>query len=381
MSVFDKPIDHMGLHSLKWDRYQQQDIIPLWLADTDYEAPPAVIEALGKRLDRGIFGYGMPPPSLTEAFVERMQCLYNWSIATSSVVYVPGIVPAINLCCQAFSSIGNNVMLPSPIYTPIRVAPLRSGQTPLTIPMIENNGRWVMDFDKLIASIGPDSKLLLFCNPHNPAGTVYTRGELEQLAKIAHDHDLIVIADEIHGELILDEDKQHIPLASLSQAMSRRTVTLTGPSKTYNLAGLGCGIVVIEDKRLQAKFKAAQVGVMSGVNVFGFVAAEAAYRDSDQWLKEQINYLRTNRNYLATKLNDLPGVSVVHTEATYLAWVDISALAITEPQRFFEQFGVGISCGEVYGDPRFIRINFSCSYVLLKEAVKRITKAIKSLNQ
>lgn len=381
MSIFDKPIAPEGLYSLKWDRYQQQDIIPLWLADTDYEAPPAVIEALGKRLDRGIFGYGVPPTSLTEVFVERMQRLFNWSIETSSVIYVPGIVPAINLCCQAFSSEGSYVMLPSPIYTPIRVAPVRSGQIPLIIPMKEKNGRWVMDFDKLIESICPKSKLLLFCNPHNPAGTVYTRDELEQLAGIAQDNDLIVIADEIHSELILDEDKQHIPFASLSQAMSKRTVTLTGTSKTYNLAGLGCGIVVIEDEELRAKFKAAQVGVMSGVNVFGFVAAEAAYRESDLWLTEQINYLRTNRNYLTSHLNKIPGVSVVHTEATYLAWVNISALEITEPQQFFERYGVGISCGESYGDSNYIRINFSCSYALLEEAVKRITKAIKSLNQ
>lgn len=377
MSLFDKPVVKDGLCSVKWNRYGD-DVIPLWLADTDYAAPAAVIEALNERVSRGIFGYAHAPQALTELFVARLSRLYGWSPDVGSILYVPGIVPALNLCCQAFAAVGERVIVPSPIYPPFKVAPVRSGQTPVMVPMKPEKGRWSLDWNALQDIGQSGARLLLFCNPHNPTGTVFSRAELERLASIAEQYDLIVVSDEIHCDLVLDADKSHVPLATLSEDMRRRTVTLTGPSKTFNLAGLGCGIVVIEDETLRNRFKLAQVGIMSGVNVLAYAAAEAAYRDGDAWLADQIEYLRANRDYLESALSVLPGVEVFHVEGTYLVWLDISSLGLEAPERHFEQHGVGVSDGALYGAPGFIRLNFACSHTMLREAVDRIARAIAS---
>lgn len=378
MSIFDEPVVKNGLFSVKWNKYDGDDVIPLWLADTDYAAPAAVLDALKDRVSRGIFGYAHAPPALTRLFMERMSRLHGWSVDAESVFYVPGIVPALNLCCQAFAPVGGRVIVPSPIYPPFNAAPVRSGQTPVSVPMVLADGRWRMDWSRLEDIAAKHAKLLLFCNPHNPTGTVYSRAELQRLASIAERHDLIVISDEIHGDLVLDEDKSHVPLAMLSEDMRRRTVTLTGPSKAFNLAGLGCGIVVIEDEDMRRRFRLAQVGVMSGVNALGYAAAEAAYRDGQDWLDAQVEYLRANRDYLESEMRALPGVEAFHVEGTYLAWMDISSLGIDEPERYFAGYGVGISDGALYGAPGFIRLNFGCSRALLQEAVRRVARAILS---
>lgn len=380
MSIdFDRHIDRHHTSSLKWERYKEQDILPLWVADTDFAAPPAVLDALHQRIDHGVLGYTLPPASLTQAVVERMDSRYQWQIDSKSLVWLPGVVTGLNLACRAVATTGDDVVLPTPIYPPFFKAPVLNARNAIAVPLTEHeNGRWTLDAEALENAITPQTRILLFCNPQNPSGTVYRRRELESIAKLAIKHDLIVVSDEIHCDLILEPGLEHIPLASLNADIAARTITLMAPSKTFNIAGLTCSFAVIENPQLRKRFKAAMQGIVPDVNLLGYTAAEAAYRQGDEWNNAQIDYLRGNRDYLVTELNAIEGLSLAPVEATYLAWLDISALKLSDPRAFFEQAGVGMSPGSDFGDSRFMRLNFGCPRDLLEEAVKRITTKLKN---
>ncbi len=216
----------------------------------------------------------------------------------------------------------------------------------------------------------------MFCNPHNPGGTVYRREELLQLAEIVLRHQLIICSDEIHCDLVLEPGLQHIPLASLGPEIAERTITLMAPSKTFNIAGLGCSFAVIQNPQLRRDFQRARKGIVPDVNLLGYTAALAAFREGDAWNLAQLNYLRANRDYLVEAINAIPGLSLEPIEATYLAWIDVSAAHLDNPMHFFEQAGVGMSPGRDFGDERFMRLNFGCPRALLEEAVKRIRRSL-----
>jgi cystathionine beta-lyase len=255
-------------------------------------------------------------------------------------------------------------------------APRLSSRQLITVPMQQQGARWILDLDALQAAITADSRLLLFCNPHNPGGTCYRRDELERLAAIAQQHDLAVCSDEIHCDLILQPGVQHLPLASLNSTIEARTITLMAPSKTYNIAGLGCSFAIIPDPELRKTFRRVRRGIVPDVNLLGYTAALAAYRDGDAWNRRQLDYLRDNRDYLVREINRIPGLHMEPVEATYLAWIDVSAAKLDNPAHFFEQAGVGMSPGRDFGDDRFMRLNFGCPRGLLEEAVRRIRSAM-----
>jgi cystathionine beta-lyase len=242
------------------------------------------------------------------------------------------------------------------------------------------NERWILDFDALEASITPNTKIVLFCNPHNPGGVVYTRDELERLHDICKRHDLLISSDEIHCDLVIDEDKKHIPIASLNSDAAKRTITLMAASKTYNIAGLGFGFAIIPDATLRSQFKIFVREKMPDVNLLAQVATAAAFKHGESWRLAQIEHLRKNRDYLLKELNALPKIKMYPLESTYLAWVDVSGLNLIDVEKFFEDAGVGISAGTYFGDTSFIRINFACSKSTLTEAVTRIRKAILGLS-
>ncbi|WP_445398131.1 MalY/PatB family protein [Zobellella sp. An-6] len=377
MFDFDQWIDRRPTRALKWLKYEGTDILPMWVADTEFKAPPAVIEALSERVEHGIFGYSRPSPALTELIIQRMAERYNWRIEADWLVYMPGVVPALNLACQTFSEPGSAILTPKPIYYPFLHAPGFHGRKAAHVGMVEKDGRWLLDLDELDRQ-AEHSNLLLFCNPHNPGGTIYTRDELLAINDVAKRHDLVVCSDEIHCDLLLDEGKPHLPYAALDEDAASRSIILMAPSKTFNIAGLCCSFAIVPNAELRTRFVRAARGIMADVNLLGFVAAEAAYRDGDDWLQAQLAYLRQNRDLLVERLNRVPGVKVLVPEATYLAWIDIGALQLEDPIGFFEQAGVGLSPGGQFGGSNFVRLNFGCPRPMLDEALHRMIAAIES---
>lgn len=376
MKSFDTPVDRRDTSSNKWEKYGERDIIPMWVADTDFKAPQVVIDALQARIEHGVFGYTNTPAELNRLVIERMQQRYQWQLEDSALIWLPGLVCGLNLACRTVGQHGDEVISPKPIYPPFISAPRLSERTVISVPMLQEDNRWRLDFAALEHTITPATKLLLFCNPQNPGGTVYRRDELEQLADIVVRHDLIVCSDEIHCDLILEPGLQHIPLASLNPDIAARTITLMAPSKTFNIAGLGCAFAVIENPELRRAFSRVRKGIVPDVNLLGYTAAIAAYQAGDDWNNRQCAYLRGNRDYLVEQINQIPGLSLQPGEATYLAWIDVSAAKLDNPPHFFEEAGVGLSPGRDFGDERFMRLNFGCTRETLEEAVRRIRCAM-----
>ncbi len=374
--LFDLQIDRRGTSSQKWEKYSNTDILPMWVADTDFIAPPAVIKALHDRIDHGVFGYTITPPELNQLVVERMQSLYDWQIESDWLVWLPGLVCGLNVACRAVGETQDQVLTATPIYPPFMSAPRLSDRQVVKVPMQLDGERWRLTPQQLESQLTDKSRLLLFCNPHNPGGTVYRREELEALAEIILKHDLYVCSDEVHCDLILEQGLQHIPLASLSPEIAARTITLMAPSKTYNIAGLACSFAIVPDARLRQQFINARKGIVPDVNLLGYTAAIAAYQDGDAWNQQQLAYLRGNRDYLIREINQIPGLKLLPIEATYLAWIDVSAAKLSNPAHFFEQAGVGMSPGRDFGDNQFMRLNFGCPRSVLEEAVRRIRVAL-----
>ena len=376
MFDFDKQIDRRGTNSLKWNKYKDQDIIPLWVADTDFMAPQGVIDALQQRVAHGVFGYSRPSPRLIELVIERMQQRYGWKIEPEWLLFMPGVVPGLNFGIKAWCRPEQHVITPKPVYYPFLHAPEHNDRPVSYLPMQLVEDRWLPDF-AMLEQQAQSADVLLLCNPHNPGGTVFTREELQRIADIAIRHDLIVISDEIHCDLLLEPDAQHIPFASLSPEAAARSAVLMAPSKTFNIAGLCSSFAIIPDSRLRFKLQQAMRGLMADNNLIGLVAAEAAYEHGDEWLQAQIEYLRANRDLVEKTLGCLPGIKIAKLEATYLAWIDVSGLKLEDPIAAFEAGGVGLSPGAQFGDKNFVRLNFGCSRTLLQQALDRMVKVIQ----
>ncbi|WP_370277677.1 MalY/PatB family protein [Pontibacterium sp.] len=375
-NVFDHPVDRSNTSSLKWEKYRDSDVLPMWVADTDFMSPPAIADALHERVNHGVFGYTNTPEELDNLVIERLQRLYQWPVERDWLVWLPGLVCGLNLACRAVGESQDQVFSPKPVYPPFMSSPRLSDRQLVSVPLKESDNRWTLDLEALEASITPQSKILLFCNPHNPGGAVYRREELEALAELVIKHDLMVCSDEIHCDLILEPGLQHIPLGSLNDEIAARSITLMAPSKTYNIAGLACSFAVIPDRQLRQQFLRQMKGIVPDVNLLGYTAAIAAYKHGDEWNKQQLDYLRDNRDYLVHEINQIPGLKLAPIEATYLAWIDVSGAKLDNPQHFFEQAGVGMSPGRDFGDDRYVRLNFGCRRELLEEAVNRIRRAI-----
>jgi cystathionine beta-lyase len=373
---FDTPLDRRGTASEKWDRYAGRDILPLWVADMDFRSPPAVIKALHQRVEHGIFGYTAPPKELVETVVTKLGREYGWQVDEEWLVWLPGLVCGLNVTCRAVGAPGDGVAIFTPVYPPFFSAPRNAGRQVVSVPLAEHEGRWEMDLVALERAISPRTRLLLLCSPHNPVGRVWTREEQLALLELAERRDLVVCSDEIHAGLVLDGDTRHTPFAAISPEAARRSITLNAPSKTYNIPGLGCSFAVIPDDTLRRVFRRAMAGIVPHVNLLGYTAALAAYRDGEAWRQALLEYLRGNRELVLREVAGMPGVRVWPVEATYLAWIDARGLGVADPAAFFEGAGVGLSDGSPFGAPGFVRLNFGCPRSLLEEAVQRMRIAV-----
>ena len=384
MNAFNKKTDRTNTNSEKWEKYAGQDILPMWVADSDYETAPEIIEALQQRVAHGIFGYSTQPSlGAQEAIQYHLKSQYDWDIKKNWIVPLPSIVSGLYLSTLMTEPSNTDVLMPETIYPPFGYVTENTDHKAIKVPLrldtTDGKERWVLDLEIFESSITPKTELVLFCNPQNPAGTVYTKEELSQLHTICEQHNLLICSDEIHCDLVLDENKKHIPIATLNDDASNRTITLMAASKTFNIAGLGFGFAIIPNETLRDKFKALSRKQMPDVNVLAQTATEAAFKHGQNWLQQQIIYLRSNRDYLMENINATDGLKMYPLEATFLAWIDVSKLKLDDPEVFFEEAGVGISAGKYFGDNNFIRLNFACRRELLEEAVSRIIKAVNRI--
>ena len=372
---FDRVIDRSGGDSQKWNKYAGRDVLPLWVADMDFAAPPAVVAALERRVAHGVFGYAKPWAGLVDATLDYLQRRYGWQVSPEWLVWLPGLVTGLNAACRA---VDGDVLTAIPVYPPFLSAPRLAGRKLATAPLALSGDAWGWDFARMEAAVTPQTRLLLLCHPHNPVGRAWRADELAELAGFCRRHDLIVCSDDIHCDLILDA-RPHLPLALLGEDMVQRTITLMAPSKTYNIPGLACSLAIVPDASLRHRFSAVMRGIVPDVNVLGFIAAEAAFRECDDWRDALLDVLRANRDHVETAVAHMPGLSMTHVEATYLAWIDARGLGIADPVRFFEDAGVGLSDGADFGTPGWVRLNFGCPRVTLELALQRMASACTKL--
>jgi cystathionine beta-lyase len=374
---FDDVVDRRGTASEKWEKYRGTDILPMWVADMDFRSPPAVIEALHQRTAHGVFGYTGASAELVETVVEMLERDCGWRVDPIWVVWLPGLVTGLNVTCRAVGEDGDDVLTLVPVYPPFLSAPRYSKRGLVKVALHEENNQWRIPFERLSAAVTPRTKLFMLCNPHNPVGRLFARPELEKLAQICLSRDIVMCADEIHCGLVLEPGKRHLPIAALSPEVAQRTITLMAPSKTFNLAGLGCAFAVIPSAALRQSFLRAKAGIVPMINPYGYLAAQTAYRYGEAWRQELLAYLRCNRDLLAGALPLMPGaLSMAPVEATYLAWIDIRGTGLGDPVRFFEKAGVGLQDGREFDGPGFVRLNFGCPQSLLREAIRRMHVAL-----
>ena len=371
---FDNIIDRTPSYALKWERYKGRDILPMWIADTEFRCAEPILNAIKERVEHGLMGYTLPADHVTanQAVVDWLARQYDWKISADWIVWTPGVVPAFNVACKALCQPGDKVLIQTPNYPPLIAAPKLNKLVKVDIGTVEVNGRWTMDFDELEKQASdPACKLFIICNPMNPVGTVLTSEELQRITEICISNNVMLCSDEIHCDIILDENATHIPAGKLS-GLKGQTITLMAASKTFNVAGLGTSFAIIEDVSVRRKFNAAAQGMMPWVTVLGLAATQAAFNLCDDWHQEFLRYLRGNRDYLVAEIAKINGLKLLTPQATFLAWIDASGLDVENPQKHFENLGVGPSPGADFGDKNCIRINFGCPRSQLEQAVALI---------
>lgn len=381
---FDLNIERRTTDSIKWRYYQDEEVLPLWVADMDFQCPEPIIRALHERVDHGIFGYAFDSPRLREVIVERMKTRYQWDIQADQIRFFPNLVSAMALVARTIGDTGTGIAFNQPIYPPFMMSAEYGGRViqAAELKPVKNGSivRYEIDFDAIEAAITPRTKLFMLCNPHNPVGRVYERWELERLAEICLKHDLIICSDEIHCDLLY-EGRQHIPIASLSPEVAECCITMQSPSKTFNTPGLGCAYVIIQNPKLAQIIQHAATAIIPFVGPLGFAATIAAYTECQPWLDDLLLYLQGNRDTIVDFVTDcLPGISVTQPEGMFLAWLDCRDAGIEgNPYTFFlEKAKVALNNGADFGrgGEGFVRLNFGCPRSTLTQALERMHAAL-----
>ena len=377
---FDTIVDRIESRSTKWLKFDDPNVLPMWVADMDFKCPPEVIEAIKERANQGIFGYTERPSDLTSLLKQRLYDRSGWDIEPDWVTWMPGVVVGLNVACRTALSPGDMVMMPSPIYRPFVYAPDNMNRGMLKTELINDEGRLVLDYESINNLISDDIKMFYFCNPHNPGGTMFKEEEIKEIVDTCKRNETIICADEIHSDLTFLKERGHIHLAQISEWAANNSITLLSPTKTFNMQGLPCGAAIIPNPEIRKEFRRNMRGIAAHIGVFAYTAAEAAYRFGDPWHEELMKYLEKNRSFLREEVSKIEGLSLYGPEATYLAWIDCSKTGLEDPADFFINAGVGVHRGEWFGDSNFVRLNFGCPYTRLEEAVNRIKKAFSQRN-
>jgi cysteine-S-conjugate beta-lyase len=388
------PFDSLKLEQLqdkrcaKWQQYPK-GVIPLWVADMDFPIAEPIKEALKDFLDSDNMGYPerLGVPGMKEAVQQRLEKRYNWKLEPDHIHHLAGIIPGMYLASLACASEGDEVIMQTPLYPPFTTAVKDTRRVPVYNPLVWNGSSWEIDFDQLETLVTPATRLMMLCNPHNPTGRVFTKKEVEALADFALRHRLWVLSDELHADLTYGH--QHIPIASLSNEIAQRTLTLYGPTKAFNIAGLHIGFMMSQNKKLLERAKG-MAGYMLGFpNTMSQVATIAAFTQAEDWLEDTRNYLQANRDFIHDFIaKEIPDVKSAKPEGTYMSWLDFRALGLEankagDPLYKFlsDTAKVGLNDGPLYGPggEGFSRINFATSRAIVEEALIRIRDAVRGL--
>lgn len=384
---FDELPDRRASDSLKWHFYEE-DVLPMWVADMDFPSPEPVIRALQERVEHGVFGYPIgaldDPRVLGELrglISARLARLYEWQVQPEEIIFIPGVATGFNLACHTVEVPGGAVLVETPLYPPILLAPGNAGLACQDAEMRRRqDGSYEVDWDTYATAMDERTRLFILCNPHNPVGRVFRKEELERMALLCLQRGVIICSDEIHCDLLF-KGQRHIPIASLDAEIAHNTITLMAPTKTFNLAGLHMSFAIIQNPELRKSYLKNRQGLVSWVNLLGQVAMLAAYRDGQEWCEQLLVYLESNRDILYDYVQqELPGIEMAKPEGTYLAWLDCRESRITgNPCEFFLKKGrVALMDGAAFGKggEGFVRLNFGCPQSMLLEGLERMKNAL-----
>jgi cystathionine beta-lyase len=385
---FDTVIDRHGTSSLKWDYGEKfcgiADLLPLWVADMDFLAPPEIVKAIEQRTSHGIFGYTLEPDSYFAAAARWLQRRHGWEVPRAWMTQSPGVIPSLAAAILAFTEPGDGIVIQPPVYYPFALRITGNRRRIVENPLRLNGGRWEMDLDSLPRLIDGRTRMLVLCSPHNPVARVWDRATLERLAELCRARGVVIVSDEIHCDLVMPGSR-HIPIASLSPAAAENVVTLVSATKTFNLAGLGGSLAIISSAALRGRFEEQQKAIFVGLaNAPAVAAAEAAWTHGEGWLKEMLAYVQENyRSMVGFFADRLPAVRVFPLEGTYLAWLDMRGLGMSDDEikeRLQKKAAVWLDEGRMFGKEGegFQRLNLACPRSILTDALERMVGALRS---
>ena len=379
---FDEVVNRRNTNCIKWDT-QEDDVLPMWIADMDFKSPDEVIEALVERAKEGVFGYNFRQDGFYDSIINWVKKKFDWEIKRDWIVFTPGVVTGFNIGIRALTDEDDGVLIQTPVYPPFKGTIDNIGRKLRTNPLIIKDGKYQMDYDDLENKL-KESKALLLCSPHNPVGRVWTKDELEKLSKLCVENDVYIISDEIHCDLAYKANK-HTMIASLSEEMANRTITLIAPSKTFNIAGLFTSVAIIPNEEIRNKVNAeiAAVGI-DHTSIFGALGLEAAYTYGEAWLDELLDYLEGNADYVVDFIKEhIPEVKIIKPDGTFLLWLDFSSLGLSQDELIdlmLNKAKVNMNDGTNFGEEGrgFLRMNIGTSRANVEEGLKRIEKAVKA---
>lgn len=382
---FDAVIPRAGTDCVKYDLrktlFGREDVIPMWVADMDFAVPPFVAEAVRKRAGHPVYGYSVIPESYYDAVISWEKRRHGWELRKEWILFSPGVVTGLNMIVQAFTEPGDKIIIQPPVYHPFFFCVENNGRQLVLNRLKEENGHYSMDFDDLERKMKEGARMMILCSPHNPVSRCWRREELEWLGAKCKENRVLLVSDEIHGDLVYSPNK-HVPLASISDDFAANTITCIAPSKTFNLAGLFTSSVIIPNENLRKQFIRTQEKLHISPNLFGITAAEAAYREGAEWLDQLLGYLKSNADQVKDFLaGQIPVISLSPVEATYLLWLDFRKLGLPDAELkklLVEKAGLGFFEGITFGPggEGFQRMNIGCPSKILKEALQRLASAI-----
>ena len=384
---FDKVIERTNTNCVKWDLrsvfFKNPDLMPLWVADMDFETPDFILDDIKARMEHPVLGYTFRPSDFNKAFQVWAKKKYDWDIKPDWISFSPGVVSAVSIAVMEFTNPEDEIIVQPPVYFPFFKSIEGLNRKLIYNPLKEIDDRYCFDFDNLEEIITPKTKMLILCNPHNPGGSAWTPEELGKLAEICSKHDIFVVSDEIHADLVF-EPAVHTPFITATKRPELKTIALLAASKSFNLAGLATSMVVIPDADIKAKYdNMLQTLHIGGGNLFGSIATMSAYSKGWEWMQQLLVYLKSNRDFMVNYFHkELPGLRILIPEATYLAWIDFSSLGMKQDELnnwMYNEVGVGLNTGTMFGPggEGFMRINFACPKKQLELALQRIKKNLE----
>lgn len=385
MTNFTRVHDRKVTHSLKWDQlqtiFQTEDLLPMWVADMDFQAPDVVNKALKERAEHGFYGYTVINDELKQKVSNWVRDEHSWDTSIDSLIFSPGVIPSINSAIEIFTNPHDKILIQTPVYTPFFNLIKTNNREVIEQELVLKNNKYEIDFADFERKIKSGVKVFILCSPHNPVGRVWQRDELEKMAEICLAHDVLIFADEIHADLTL-KNHTHIPFASLSEKVSKQTITFMSPTKTFNLAGLQISYIITENDEMKTKLETElnRQG-LNMMNTFGVVALDAVYPEAKPWLKDLLEIVEENKDYVISRLEAETSLSVIDAEGTYLLWINCESLGLSADELndfFIKEAKVGLNRGSSYGEPgnQFMRMNIACPKELIVEGTNRIIHAI-----